>query len=235
MAKTMRLPGPGPRLSAGGNSVDAADRARAIRLLEDRKVPLLHIDIMDDAFMGRTVGSPALVAAFETSLLKDVHLLVQRPAELIDPCVAAGAGAITVHVEADDPMGALATIDRHNEDRGDGNRILKGVGVFPETPLSALDPYLGRVDLIVTLGVGLDLKPWDPFADAIGRVAAVAAKDADAIVMFDGGVKADNLEAVAASRCDAVVSGSAIFRSSDIEQALDRTLEVLAAASPSPR
>lgn len=212
-----------PQLSAGAAALPADERAAALELLAGRGVPMVHVDVMDEEFAGRAVGSADLVADLRTPLLKDVHLMVAEPRPQIARYVAAGADAITVHVEAADPVGALEEIGS----LGGPGPVLRGIAAWPTTPLADLIPLIGLADLVLVLGVSLDDRGSGPFEVGLQRMRELSAGGRRPLLSFDGGVTPDNAGLVAAAGCDLVVSGSGIFAADDPVAALDRTLAAL--------
>ena len=97
----------------------------------------LHLDIMDDHFVPNLSLGPAIVAAIRphARIPLDVHLMVTRPQDFIEPFADAGADDITVHVESDCDVGEV--VDRIRA-RGCG----VGLTLRPETDM---DEVLGLV------------------------------------------------------------------------------------------
>jgi ribulose-phosphate 3-epimerase len=71
-----------------------------LKLLESAGVKLLHVDVMDGCFCPMMTVGPVLIKSMKTSLLKDVHLLIDEPLNKLESYVAAGADMVTVHAES---------------------------------------------------------------------------------------------------------------------------------------
>ena len=87
---------------------------------------------MDGHFVPNLTFGPKMVADLRraTSLPLDVHLMIERPEEWVDRYAEAGAGYLTIHVEASrDVPGALKAI------RAKGVR--PGITLNPETTIDA--------------------------------------------------------------------------------------------------
>ena len=94
-ATLARLLGGAPHLSVGILTADLGHLEDELRRLERADMVMVHTDVMDGVFCPMlTVGAP-FVAAQRTSLLKDVHLMIDEPLEKIGPFVKAGADMIT--------------------------------------------------------------------------------------------------------------------------------------------
>src|SRR3954471_7761231 len=82
-------------------TADLANLARDIAVREGRGVGVVHFDVMDGCFCPATTIGPPVVAAVETSMLKDVHLMIEAPLHKVADHVKAGADIVTVHLESD--------------------------------------------------------------------------------------------------------------------------------------
>jgi len=116
-----------PTVSVGILTADLANLQGELALLENTGVKLVHLDVMDGCFAPKMTFGPPLIQAMRTSLLKDVHLMIEHPLEKVGEYVAAGADMITVHVESDrhihrvlQALGAMSNAT--NPERGTGSR-----------------------------------------------------------------------------------------------------------------
>ena len=89
-----------PTMSVGMLTADLLSLGSELATLEQTDVKLLHVDVMDGCFCPMMTVGPPLIKAMKTSLLKDVHLMIQDPLEKLEDYVAAGADLITVHAES---------------------------------------------------------------------------------------------------------------------------------------
>ena len=93
----------------------------------------------------------------------------------------------------------------------------------PATPLSCLDHVLHKLDLVLVMSVNPGFG-GQQFIDSVlpkiaevrKRIAAVTKMSAkDIWLEVDGGIKTDNIAAIARAGADTFVAGSAIFGSKD--------------------
>ena len=88
-------------------SILAADPLRlgqAARMAQDAGCDELHFDVMDGHFVPNLTFGPHILKAMKQEfpqIVYDVHLMLDNPAEFVDPFIDAGADILTVHAEAD--------------------------------------------------------------------------------------------------------------------------------------
>jgi ribulose-phosphate 3-epimerase len=205
-----------PTVSVGTLTADLMSLGAELALLERAGVGIVHVDVMDGCFCPQLTAGPWYVKGLRTSLLKDVHLMVQEPLDKVESYAAAGADILTVHVEAavhiHRVLQRLGTLENAGRP---GEGIVRGLAFDPGTPLEWLEPLLEEVDLVTILAID---PGWagQKFASAtLDRVARakeiIAATGKDILVCVDGGVTKDNIAGIAAAGADLIVTGSAVF------------------------
>ena len=215
-----RIRAAAPALSVGIATADLARLGEEVEVLEGSGVPLLHFDVMDGRFAPILTFGPPLVAAVRTSLLKDVHLMIEDPLATVGEYVAAGADVVTIHAESTrHPHRVLQALGAMKNANDPSRGLVRGVGLNPGTPLEALDPLLGDCELVLLLAVNPGWGGQGFIANTAARAAQVRAKIAasgrDLLLCIDGGVKRDNIGAIAALGADVIVTGSAVFDGKD--------------------
>jgi ribulose-phosphate 3-epimerase len=201
------------RLAPSVLNADLAQLADQVRLVEDA-ADWIHLDLMDGHFVPNLTFGPPVVAALRpyTARYLDCHLMVADPVALLPALAEAGAGGVTMHVEAlEDPAGALRAAAGHGLD--------VGLAVKPGTPLDAVLPHLDRIDLVLPMTVepGFGGQAFD--AGVLPKIAAarqaVQASGRPVAVQVDGGVNADTLPRCLQAGADVFVVGTAIFGAED--------------------
>lgn len=211
-----RLLGSAPQLSVGILTADLGRLGDELRHLEAAEMVMVHTDVMDGVFCPMlTVGAP-FVAAQETRLLKDVHLMIHEPLEKVGAFVKAGADMITFQVEsASNPHRVLQVLGDAANVNDPSRGILRGIAVSPGTPLEVLPPLLDDLDYVMLLAInpGWGGQRFVPATAArVARVREmVAAAGRPIAVGVDGGVTKANIAQVATLGPDVIVTGSAIF------------------------
>ncbi len=223
-----------PTISVGVITANLLSLGSEIALLERTGVKLAHVDVMDGCFCPMMTVGPPFIRAIKTSLLKDVHLMIEEPLEKVADYVAAGADVITIHVEACShvhrALQKLGTLTNVNEaDRG----IVRGVALNPGTPLEALEPLLDDLEYILLLAVNPGWGGQKYIRSTTTRIGRVQRMIADAgkniMLGVDGGVTKENIAEVAATGADLIVTGSAVFDGNAPEANARFMLEAVAA------
>jgi ribulose-phosphate 3-epimerase len=209
-----------PTISVGVNAADMMKLGSELSLLEQTRVELAHFDVMDGCFTPMMTVGPPFIKALKTTLLKDVHLMIEEPLEKVDAYVAAGADMITVHVESSTHihrvLQKLGGMDNANDpSRG----LVRGAALNPGTPLAFLKPLLEEVEAVMLLGINPGWGGQSFIASTFSRIAEVkkmiAERGREILVCVDGGITKENIGDMAQAGVDVVVTGSAVFDGKD--------------------
>lgn len=200
-------------------SADFARLAEEIEAVERGGAKMLHVDVMDGHFVPNiTLGLPVVKAiAKATRLTIDAHLMITNPGIYAEQFVEAGAAMVSVHVETDPHLHrTLMSIKNKGAQAG--------VAINPATPLVALEEALPFADFVLVMSVnpGFGGQKFIPTSiDKLRRLRRlIDERRLPVRIEIDGGIDLANVAEVAAAGADIIVSGSAVFGTSDPAQAV---------------
>ncbi len=195
-------------------SADFSRLKEEVQAVEKAGADYIHVDVMDGHFVPNITIGPMIVESLRkmTSLPLDVHLMIQNPDEFLTAFVEAGAGILTVHVEACPHLHRTLT-----EIKKRGARA--GVSLNPATPLCLIEPALEYADLVLVMTVNPGFGGQEFIPAMLPKIkqlrSLIDRKGWNLELEVDGGIKVDNIGAVAKAGADVFVSGSGIFKTSD--------------------
>lgn len=206
-------------------AADFKELGKEIKAIEDNGAKYLHFDVMDGIFVPIiSFGMPVLESIRPaTNLVCDVHLMITEPIRYIEAFQKAGADLITIHLEACEDVDATITKIREC-----GCKV--GVSIKPKTPVSALEPYLEKVDMILIMSVEPGFGGQKFIPESLDKIrelkAMLVEKNLNVDIQVDGGIYTSNVEEVLKAGANIIVAGSAIFKG-DIEQNTKAMLSII--------
>lgn len=180
--------------------------------------PLLHMDIEDGYFLPNiTFGLKTIRAVAGYTLAKlDVHLIVMKPLEYLEPLAGCGICSVSAHLE---------TLDYPLQFLGGAHRLgmSAGLALNLKTPPDALVPFADWLDYVIVMTSEPDdgdCSFWPPSLDKLRQVRRLLPSHIS--LWADGGIGAAQLPQVAAAGADTVIMGRAIWNATNPGIALEQ-------------
>lgn len=185
--------------------------------IEKAGASMVHIDVMDGKFVKNTTFDHTFVDKIKdmTSLLLDVHLMVEKPMDVIEDYAKAGADIITIHSEAKgDTIEMLKKIKSLN--------VITGLAINPKTPVMKVKDIIlsGLVDIVVVMGVQPGASGQHFIPGSAEKVAEVRELSKKVYIEIDGGVTVKNSSILRKMGANILVSGATVFNSKNMKKTI---------------
>jgi len=191
-------------------SADFARLGEEVRAVAAAGADYIHIDVMDGHFVPNLTIGPAVVKALRpfSPLPFDVHLMISPVDPYVADFAAAGADIITCHPEAGPHLHRTLQLVRSLGKKA-------GVALNPATPVAAIEPVLGEIDLVLVMSVNPGFGGQSFIAGALDKIRTLR-RLIDALgrpvdLEVDGGINAETAAAAIAAGADVLVAGTATF------------------------
>ncbi|WP_407352711.1 ribulose-phosphate 3-epimerase [Luteimonas sp. R10] len=189
----------------------------------------VHFDVMDNHYVPNLTIGPLVCEALRkhgVSAPIDVHLMVEPVDRIVPDFARAGASLVSFHPEASRHVHRTIQLIK-------GEGCQAGLVLNPATPVDVLDYVLEDLDLVLLMSVNPGFGGQAFIPSALDKLRTVRERiDASGRAIrleIDGGVKPDNIGAIAAAGADTFVAGSAIFGQADYAGVIARMRQAIAA------
>ncbi len=202
-------------------TADFARLAEECKSLQKCGADWIHCDVMDGAFVPNlTFGMPVVQSLRKCVVLPlDVHLMINQPQRYVEQFAKAGADIITFHVEAtDDVAGTIQLIKKC------GKKV--GLSIKPNTPVQALLPFRGMMDMILIMSVEPGFGGQSFVDSSLEKIKLARQLFPDVLIQVDGGINQHNSSQVVNAGADVIVAGSAVFNASDRREAINNLRKI---------
>lgn len=196
-------------------SADFARLGEEVNAVLDAGADIIHFDVMDNHYVPNLTFGPMICSALRKHGVTadiDVHLMVKPVDSMIEMFAEAGASMISFHPEASEHIDRSVQLIKQAGCQA-------GLALNPATPLHYLDYMLDKLDYVLLMSVNPGFGGQAFIPSSLDKVAEVKkrimASGRNIRIEIDGGVKVDNIRAIAEAGVDIFVAGSAIFNQQD--------------------
>ena len=171
---------------------------------------LIHLDIMDNLFVPNSTWDFAAAEKIiaDCPIPVDAHLMINDVDRIALDYARAGAGSVTIHIEAaQNPLQTLKSL------RKLGSRA--GMALKPGTEIEPYADLLDEIDMLLIMTVEPGFGGQKFMANMMDKVRRSKALigDRPVWIQVDGGVSLDTIAIAREAGADTFVAGSAVFNS----------------------
>jgi len=200
-------------------SANFGELDKDIEMINNSEAQWFHIDVMDGVFVPNISFGFPIIQVINNKAKKplDVHLMIVDPDRYIEQFKNVGAEYLTVHYEACNHLHrTIQNIKSHG--------MKAGVSLNPHTPISLLEDIIQDLDLVLLMSVNPGFGGQSYIENTYSKIKQlkelIFRKNSVALIEVDGGVDINNASKLIECGADALVAGSAVFKSENPKETI---------------
>jgi len=201
--------------------------ADEIEKVEKSGVDFIHFDVIDTSFADFISFGSLIIHSLRdlTNLPFDVHCYIANPLKGIKKIIEAGADSVTIHLEMSHNL-------THIIDYIKQNNVKAGIALLPEASPQSLEYIIDKLDVVSIVGIDLfSIGSWEFIPNQLRKIKEVHQLiDKHSVqpdLQVDGGITLNNVEDITRAGANALVVGSALFKSKDVAKTVKSFKEIM--------
>ncbi len=200
-------------------AADFSKIEKEIKKVESAGAEGIHLDVMDNKYVPNETFPIEKIKSFyeKISLPLDIHLMIEKPEELIDQYLQFKPSSLSFHVEASNKPEKLI-----QKIKSKGCKV--GLAVNAKIPVDSVFPFLEEIDfvLIMTVEAGFGGQKFiEENLEKIKKLNEIKKeKSLSFEIEVDGGINTENSKQLIKSGANILVSGSTIFKSDSFSETI---------------
>ena len=198
-----------------------------VQKMKDVGIKWMHFDVMDGHFVKNiSFGNLFLERVKDQiDLVKDVHIMIEKPIEMVKKFAESGANYLTFHYEAcKDDAEVFKVIDKIHE-----CGMKAGISVKPGTPVVKIYPFLHSLDLVLIMSVEPGCGGQKFIDLSLNKISALKNKineeRVNVLISVDGGITDVTGPDCRKVGADVLVVGQYLFGRDDFKERYERLLK----------
>ena len=203
---------------------DFLNFGKEVQKIKDLGVKWFHFDVMDGHFVKNISFGNLFLKRIndKIDLVKDVHIMIENPLQMVEKFAESGANYLTFHYEAcKDDAEVFAVIDKIHE-----CGMKAGISVKPNTPVAKVFPFLHSLDLVLIMSVEPGLGGQKFIDLSLNKIIALKNKineeKVSVLISVDGGVNDVTGKDCVKVGADVLVVGQYLFGHDDYQERFER-------------
>lgn len=177
-----------------------------------------QIDVMDGIFVNsKSYNIPNTLRLLGTNINFEIHLMVEKPENILDDWISSGVKRILIHYES---TKKLDEVFKKIKDFG----LEVGVVLKIETPVMVINDFIkqGKIDVVQLMGIDKIGYYGEKFDERVlEKIKILRQKYSNIIIEVDGGINSENAKKLFDAGVNRLAVGSYIFNSKDIKKAIE--------------